>query len=105
MLVESWMRGNSVWRARAGSGAGVTRLTAPPSDPTSVQSTGGLNCDQATAGSLKRNWSLRPHGVGHREIARREDSRNLADLRPRRLSLGPHAKANRAHTRGSRPIL
>jgi hypothetical protein len=37
----------------------------------------------------------RSHGVGHREIARREDSRILADLRPRRLSLGPHAKANR----------
>src|ERR1700674_872565 len=43
---------------------------------------------------------LRSHGVGHREIARREDSRNLGDLRLRRLSLGPPAKANRAHTRG-----
>jgi hypothetical protein len=48
---------------------------------------------------------LLSHGVGHREIARREDSRNLGDLRPRRLSLGPHAKANRAHTRGFRSIL
>jgi len=45
------------------------------------------------------------HGVGHREIARREDSRNLGDLRPRCLSLGPHAKANRAHARISRNSL
>src|ERR1019366_10294090 len=48
---------------------------------------------------------LRSHGVGHREIARRENSRNLADLRPRRLSLGSHAKANRAHARAFRAIL
>jgi len=48
---------------------------------------------------------LQSHGVGHGEIARREDSRNLADLRPRRLSLGPHAKAKRAPTRGLRSIL
>jgi hypothetical protein len=48
---------------------------------------------------------LPSHGVGHREIARREDSRNLGDLRPRPLSLGPHAKANRAHTRGFSSIL
>jgi hypothetical protein len=48
---------------------------------------------------------FRSHGVGHREIARREDSRNLADLRLRRLSLGPHATANRAHPRGFRSIL
>src|ERR1700694_3839882 len=39
---------------------------------------------------------LQSHGVGHREIARREDSRNLDDLRPQRLSLGPPAKGNRA---------
>src|ERR1700694_4729036 len=32
--------------------------------------------------------------VGHGEIARREDSQNLADLRPPRLSLGPHARAH-----------
>jgi hypothetical protein len=51
---------------------------------------------------LREKWSM---GVGHREIARREDSRNLADLRPPHLSLGPHARANRAHTRGFRSIL
>jgi len=45
------------------------------------------------------------HRVGHREIARREDSRILGDLRPPRLSLGPHAKAKRALTRGFRSIL
>jgi hypothetical protein len=43
--------------------------------------------------------------AGQREIARREDSRNFGDLRPQRLSLGPHAKANRAHTRGFHSIL
>jgi hypothetical protein len=48
---------------------------------------------------------IRSHGVGHREIARREDSRNLGDLRPRRLSLRPPAKGNRAPTRGFRSIL
>jgi hypothetical protein len=47
-----------------------------------------------------RSPRLRSHGVGPREIARREDSRNLGDLRPRRLSLGPPAKAKRgAHGR------
>jgi hypothetical protein len=39
------------------------------------------------------------------EIVHREDSRNLGDLPQRRLSLGPHAKANRALKRGFRSIL
>jgi len=37
-------------------------------------------------------------GVGHGEIAHRKDSRDLGDLRPRRLSLGPHVDKSTARS-------
>jgi hypothetical protein len=49
---------------------------------------------------MKQSARLRSPGVGHGEIARREDSRNLGDLRPRRLSLGSACEGkSRAHAR------
>jgi len=77
-----------------------------PSDAARWEADSALFAIEGSAKVLRLNAPthesarLRSHGVGHREIVPREDSRNLADSRPPRLSLGQHAKANRAHTRG-----